>query len=422
MKAIFIIGILLGDGLVHADPVVTLPPEESQPKPGIPRPDALKLPRENLIEVPLDQPAMSGTAVGGYGELTLNAPSNGDTVVDMRRLVLFFGHNFTQKLRFYGELEIEHAVTSSSDKGEVEVEQAFLDYLAWRPLNLRAGVIIIPAGIINVYHEPPTFNGVDRPETDVRIIPSTWREPGAGVFGELRGLRYQLYVVNGFNAKGFSASYGLREGHQEAQLALGHDWGVVARLDYPFPILYRLGVAANLGGTFYYSHADQGQAMFRGSDGDDVPVTLVEADLKLRTRGFELRWELAHLWIGGIHRLNRALEAAATMDAPFDGPVARRLYGTYVELGYNVLHALHLRSGLQLTPFVRYEHVDTQAEVPSGYPRAPGNQQDLVTAGIVLRPIAEVAVKLDYQHVWTDAVVPADAEIDRWNAGLAFMF
>src|SRR5579862_8980554 len=198
----------------------------------IARPPVLDLPRENQIDVALqNQHPAAQTALGGYGELTVNDPSNAPTVVDLRRLVLFVGHNFTDKLRLYAEFEMEHAVTSSTDRGEFEVEQAFLDYLAWKPFNVRAGVIIMPVGIVNVYHEPPTFNGVDRPDTDELIIPSTWREPGLGVFGAWRSLRWQAYVVNGVNATGFTASAGLRDGHQEAQLALGHDWGVVARVD-----------------------------------------------------------------------------------------------------------------------------------------------------------------------------------------------
>jgi hypothetical protein len=387
-----------------AQPQITLPPDE--PKQAIPRPAVFQLPRETQIEVPLDQPAMQGTAVGGYGELTLNAPSNGPAVVDLRRLVLYVGHNFNTHFRFYGELEVEHAVTSSSDRGEFEVEQAFLDYVQWRGFNLRAGVIIVPVGIINVYHEPPTFHGVDRPLTDQLIIPSTWREPGAGFFGEWRGLRYQAYAVNGFDARGFTASAGLRDGHQEAQLALGRDWGIVARLDYTLPLLLGLGVSADAGVSLYFANADQGQAEFHGSQGDHVPVTLVEADLRAKSRGLELRAEIASVWIGGTHRLNRGLAAdALAAGAPVDGPVASQLLGGYVELGYNVLHALHLRSGIQLTPFLRYEHVDTQYDVPADLGRAPGNAKDVLTAGLTFRAVAADA-----------------ARYDSWNAGLGFMF
>ncbi|MDB4970145.1 MAG: hypothetical protein JWN44_5834 [Myxococcales bacterium] len=423
LKTIFIISwLLFTASAATAQPSIELPPEE--PKQAIPRVPMLQLQRENQIEVPLYQPApANSTAIGGYGELTFNAPSNGPNIVDMRRMVLFIGHNFTDKLRFYGELELEHAITSASDVGEFELEQAFLDYLAWKPLNFRAGVILIPMGIINIYHEPSTFNGVDRPETDTVIIPSTWREPGAGVFGDVRGLRYQAYVINGFKANGFTASNGVRDGHQEAALALGHDWGLIARADYGLPFLYKYRITADVGASFYYSHADQGQALFKGAEGDSVPVTMLDVDLRLRTRGLEFRGELATAWIGGIHRLNRALaDAALAAMTTFEGPVAHQLIGGYVELGYNVLHPLKLRSGLQLVPFLRYEHVDTQYQLPSDLARAPGNNRDIVTAGLTFRPIAEIALKFDYQRVSTDATAAADQNIDRYNVGLAFMF
>ncbi len=412
-KAVVVGALLIGAQAAFSQPRIELPEEEP------PRPVAqpkLKLPRETAIEVPLDEPAMIGSALGGYGELVLNAPSNAPTVVDLRRLVLYVGHNFNARIRLYAEVEFDHAVTSASDQGEIEVEQAYLDVLGWRALNLRAGVILLPVGIINIYHEPPTFNGADRPDTDLLVIPSTWREPGAGIFGGVYAFRYQLYVVNGLKASGFNAVTGLRDGRQEAQLALGHDWGVVGRVDWS-PWL-----PANVGAALYYSNAAQGQARFRGSDGDDVPVTVAEADASLRFRGFEARAEVASVWIGGIHRLNRALAAAATMDNPFEGPVSHQLLGAYVEAGYNLLSPLKLKWGSSLVPFARYEHVDTQAEVPSGFTRNLGNKRDTLTLGLTVRPIPEVALKLDYQRRWTDAEDAKDAAVNQLNAALGYMF
>jgi hypothetical protein len=269
---------------------------------------------------------------------------------------------------------------------------------------------------------PPSFNGVDRPLTDRAIIPSTWREPGAGFFGEWRGVRYQAYAVNGFNANGFTASNGLQDGHQEAQLALGHDWGVVARVEYTFPFLYRRSITSVVGLSAYHANADQGQAQFKGVDGSDVPVSLVEADARARYRGLELRAEIASVWIGGTHRLNRGLAALAPPGQSVDGPVAHQLLGGYVELGYDVLHRLHLRSGMQLVTFARYEHVDTQLDVPPDLGRALGNDRDLITVGLSFRPIAEVIVKFDYQHFWTDATLASNANVDSYNLGLGFMF
>ncbi len=390
--------------LAAAQPEILTPDE---PKPAIPKPAAIALPREAQIEVPLDGPALSGTAIGGYGELTLNAPF-GDvpaqfdgTRADVRRLVLYVGHNFTERLRVYTEIEIEHAVSSADDQGEVEIEQAFVDYLAWRPLNLRAGLIIMPVGIVNQYHEPPTFNGVDRPDTDLRIIPSTWRELGAGFFGGVGPLKYQAYVVTGFDAHGFTAE-GLREGHQEGQLARAHDWGLVARLDWA-PL-----AGIDVGASFYRCNSAQNDPALTAAT--DVPVTLVEADVRATWRGLSGRAEFANVWIGDADKLNAVLED------PTVGPVARQLRGGYVELGYNVLHPFKLNGNPSLVVFGRYERTNTQAEVV-GAPAAAGFDRTVVTAGLNFRPIAEVAVKVDYQFR-SDGT----QSWNQINAGLGFMF
>src|SRR5262245_11823264 len=300
-------------GAKPSGPVVDLPPERDMP--------STALPRETPIENPLGrEPAVSGTAVGGYGELTLNAPSNAPAVVDLRRFVLFVGHNFSDRIRFYSEVEVEHAIASAEDAGEIEIEQAYLDGLIDRRLNLRAGLILMPVGIINIYHEPPTFNGVDRPEVDTLIIPSTWREPGFGIFGELgTGLSYQLYLVNGLNAEGFTAETAVADGHQEAMNAFARNFGGVARLTYE-PML-----ATVFGLSGYY--ATSGKTL---PTVGSVPVGLVEADVRTRYRGFTARAEFAALFIGDTAALNAAL------GAPPLPPVAKRSQGGYLEAGYDL--------------------------------------------------------------------------------------
>src|SRR5205823_3467582 len=167
---------LLATRSAKAEPPASPGPTIEIPAPAPPRPasaaprdmPATSLPRETPVENPLGrEPAVTGTAIGGYGELTLNAPARGPAIVDLRRFVLYVGHNFNERLRFYSEVEVEHAIASAEDRGEFEIEQAYLDGLFGRRLNLRAGLILMPVGIINIYHEPPTFNGVDRPDVDL---------------------------------------------------------------------------------------------------------------------------------------------------------------------------------------------------------------------------------------------------------------
>lgn len=364
-----------------AGPVLELPAESDMP--------AMTLPRESAVENPIRQlSAPSATAIGGYGELTLNAPAVAPSVVDLRRLVLFVGHNFTDRLRFYSELEVEHAVSSADDRGEFEVEQAYLDGLFNRHFNLRGGLIIMPVGIINVYHEPPTFNGVDRPEVDTLVIPSTWREAGFGAFGEITtGLSYQVYAVTGFNANGFTAESGIAEGHQEAQLAYAGDAGLVARLTYEprlATILGLSGYAATSGNTL------------RDTVGR-VPLGLIEADARTRFRGFTARAELAFLFIGDTAALNQAL-LSGTPDQMGAGPVASQLKGGYLEAAYDLLRLAAPSSNQSLTVFFRFDYANTQAAVAAGFTANPAFVRYAETAGLVYRPIPEIALKGDYRR------------------------
>jgi len=392
-------------------PLLELPAERDMPQ--------MTLPRETAIENPLRAiSAASATAIGGYGELTLNTPSNnllpphdGPAVVDLRRLVLFVGHNFSERIRFYSELEVEHAVSSANDQGEFEVEQAYLDGLFNKHFNLRGGLIIMPVGIINVYHEPPTFNGVDRPDVDTLVIPSTWREAGFGVFGELTtGLSYQAYAVTSFNANGFTAESGIAEGHQEAQLAYAGDGGLVARLTYE-PVL------ATIFGLSGYA-ATSGNDL-RATVGR-VPLGLVEADARTRYHGFTARAELAFLFIGDTEALNQAF-VNGTADQRANamiGPVAKQLRGAYVEAGYNLLRLAAPSSDQDLTLFFRYDYANTQASVAAGFTANPELIRTTQTVGLVYRPIPEIGLKSDVQR----HEFGAGASYNEYAAAITWMF
>ena len=144
--------------------------------------------------------------VGGYGQGDYNQPfgngnlNNGN--LDVHRLVLLFGYHFTDRLQMVTEIEFEHVK-------EVFIEQAFINYRLNNYMNLRGGLLLIPMGIVNEYHEPPVYNGVERPNVDKYIVPTTWREIGAGISGTLPGpsLKYQAYIVNGFSGYNEGAKF-----------------------------------------------------------------------------------------------------------------------------------------------------------------------------------------------------------------------
>ena len=187
-----------------------------------------------------------GLSIGGYGELLMGqAVFDGNDTVDTQRVVLYFGYKFTDRIIFNSEIEFEHASTGvnvQGDQGEVSVEFALLDFLLIQEINLRGGLLLAPFGIINEVHEPTTFFGVFRPLTERFVIPTTWRENGIGIFGDFDlskagNLSYKAYLMNSFNAEGFTASSnrGIRTQGTES---LFNNVAFVGRAEYsPLPYL-----------------------------------------------------------------------------------------------------------------------------------------------------------------------------------------
>lgn len=371
-----------------AGPTVDLPPDAAASERG-----------DDGDEPPADDAsAGSSTDIGGYMQLDshLLIPRHGENknTIDLSRLVLMVGHNFTNWIRFYTEIEVEHAIAShkAEHPGELEIEQAYLDFkLLGDKLIARAGVVLVPMGLINEYHEPPIFNGVSRPKVDKLIIPSTWREAAIGIHGRPTGwLHYALYGMTGFDPGDFSTSEGVRKGRQQIAKAKALGFALVGRLEVE-PVL---GLV--VGASGYYGLAGPNADPLYDADGArlhlDVPVTGVDVDVRWLWRGFEVRGELAAFFIGDTAKLRQARYSADAAEA--EGPDApSQILGGYLELAYDVFHPLGWDH--KLAAFVRGEHYDTAFGL-SGRARAPGDRKVAVTdwvMGLTYRPIPQVALK-----------------------------
>ena len=150
--------------------------------------------------------------VAGYMDFHFNKEKGDSFRPDFHRFVLLFGHSFSDRIKFWSELEIEHALVEGGEEtGEVAVEQAYLDFLGKPYLNFRAGMVLTPVVIVNERHEPPSFNGVERPFVETFIIPTTWRELGFGLTGDVgRGFRYRTYLTSSLDASRFNAEFGIK--------------------------------------------------------------------------------------------------------------------------------------------------------------------------------------------------------------------
>ena len=363
----------------------------------------------------------SKVSIGGYGELALTAPSkrkqNGDPSaqkkqLDLRRAVLYFGYKYNDWILFNSEIEFEHAGSGEGDekRGEIGVEQAYLDFKLHEKLGVRAGLLIVPLGLVNETHEPTSFHGVNRPSVETAIIPSTWRENGAGVFGEAGPVSYRTYVVAGLHGigtadpktDGFTAANGIRGGRTEGTNTFIEDLAWTGRLD----VAPAAGVKAGVGA--YVGQADQGLTV------RSIPVTLWETHVAAEWRGASVKALYAEGRIGNADSLNAA---QGNTDAAKNS-VGSRLFGGYAEAAFDLLTLARNSKGQSLSPFFRYERYDTQLRTPSSFSKDPANSRVEYTLGATYKPVPQVAVKLDQQWKRNQA----RTGVNQWNLGLAYIF
>ncbi|MGE0703815.1 MAG: hypothetical protein AB7F99_08225 [Vicinamibacterales bacterium] len=341
--------------------------------------------------------------LSGYMDFHVNTVEHADTVVDFHRFVLLLNHGFTPRIRFVGEIELEHAfVEGLEEAGELELEQAYLDFLLNRSFNLRAGMVLVPIGIINERHEPPVYNGVERPMVDTVIVPSTWFDVGAGVHGELAGaLRYRAFVMAPLDALEFSADEGIRGGRQKGSEANVRHPAATGRLEY-------LGVRGLTLGVSGWT----GRSSF-AAPRLETTVRIGEVDARYRRDRLELRGQFAQVGISDTAALNAALERLTGVSPN----IARTMRGFYGEAAYRVWDRGAPRD---LVAFVRYENFDTQFRMAEGLVPLEQFDRDAWVVGVTYFPDPDVAVKVDYTRQRNQSEV-IDAP-DSVNVGLGWWF
>ncbi len=355
-----------------------------------------------------------GVSFGGYGELLIaNVKEDSHDIVDTLRLVLYNGYKYNDHIVFNSEIEFEHGTTGSNKdgkEGSASVEFALIDFLISDEFNLRAGLLLTPFGIVNEIHEPTTFYGVGRPEVERRIIPSTWRESGAGAhgtfdLGSAGDLSYRAYAMSSADARGFKASDN-RSLRIKGNRARFDDIAFVGRLEYdPIP-------GIKIGGSVFYGNTGQDEEV-NGQTIDGL-FQMYEVDAQFQYAGLDLR--ALSVWT----RLDDAALINQLNEYEGNKSVGEEQSGWYVLGAYNIFSALNSGSRYleYLAPFFRYEQFDTQEKVPAGFERDPANDRTQYTIGVNYKPIPNVVIKAEYQNLDN----AADEAKDQFNFGLGYVF
>jgi len=320
----------------------------------------------------------SPVTLGGYAEIKYNQPDGKNGTLDAHRVIAFIAYRFDDKLQFVSEIEFEHAAV-------LEVEQAFVNYNLANAFNLRAGLMLVPFGITNLYHEPTTYNGVNRPSLNKYIVPSTWREVGVGFAGTdyATSLSYEAYLFNGvrsLDSEGngvIGGKSGIRSGRQSAEKAKMDSPSLAAKVDY-FGIN---GLRAAVSGFFGRTVADDA---FMDVTGATVGISMIGADYRYVNGRFTSRGEFVTASLSDTEAYNQL--TGKKLGSGFAGG--------YLEVAYNLLPQEQKK---KLDAFVRYQEYDTHAKTAGNLVKNDAYDRNDITFGLSFHPTPGVVFKGDYQ-------------------------
>lgn len=357
--------------------------------------------------------------IGGYGEVHFNLPVTPNvydaSILDVHRVVMFLGYNFSRNTQFVSEIEFEYAK-------EIWVEQAFIQQRLSKFINFRAGLLLIPMGIINEYHEPTTFNGVERPIIDNKIAPTTWREIGMGLSGDIDPIytRYQLYVVNGMNGydtKGlFSGSKTLRDGRQKGSKSYMTSPNFAGRVEYYGIYNLNVGLSGYYGKSqskLYQNLSKDSAAMIETADSSVVGISMVGADLRYAIKGFRFTSQLYYINLSNTEEYNKFTAHNGILN-----DLGSSMIGYYAEIGYNVFQPF-AEIKTELMPFIRYEKYNTHHTVDNLITVNKIYDNTIITTGVTLKLIKGAVLKTDFQFSRSAA---NNKYLKVFNAGFGVVF
>jgi hypothetical protein len=353
-------------------------------------------------------PGTTGVTIFGYGEINYaNFPRNrSQTEADLARAVIGFGYSFNDKTRFVSEFEWEHAVTSADDQGEAAVEQFYVERSFTPQIAGRAGLFLIPSGILNTAHEPTQFFGVTRNFVETSIIPTTWREGGLGVTGITDfDLTWDIGITTGFNLAKWDPTSDdgkaspLGSIHQELQFAKAANLSAYGALNWRgYPGLL-------IGGSVFSGKAGQQQPDFPSQN---AVVTLAEAHARWTPGPFDLAALFARGHISDTAPYNQTVVGNPTL-------IPQDFYGWYAQAAWYAWR----QGDYQFAPFVSYQRFNTgwkYATLAEGLTPDALPTEGVTTLGASFFVTPNVVFKANYQWFQTNR------DADRFQLGLGLNF
>ncbi len=351
--------------------------------------------------------------VHGYGEMHFQnqTQKHGNAQVDNHRFVIGVHAVLADWIHLNAEIDFEHAAQT------MEYEFGYLDFLLDPALNVRAGVILAPIGFLNEYHEPPLFWTTERPLLQQKLIPTSWNQAGAGIFGTpTDGINYRLYFMNSLQSvsdstttgqTGQFTSSGIRDGRSQLSKVRANDFSIYGRAEFTklYPGL-QLGFSLVHGDTTHDYMAEDGT------------MTLIEADIRYRKGWFDMNASIVNTHLDDAAAINTYCVAASNCTATNTKGVAENMFGFNVQTGAHLPQLMGWKTSYDIIPHVMFERIRNQDKMPNGTAPTLADNYNVYHVGVAYLPIPEVSIKVDHLHKKTDD----GKSSDTFYAGLAYMY
>ncbi len=358
---------------------------------------------------------------GGYGEILFQnmdygpdrynysngAQPDNRSLIGLPRAVFSFDYKFRSDLIFSTEVEFEHGGTGSAleleyeeageyememeKAGEVVLEQLHFTKVFTPAFQVRIGHMIVPVGQSNARHESIRYLGTSRPESETNIIPLTWHETGIALLGNYRKWSYQLMVVNGLDANGFTSAYWVREGKQgifeDTKMT---DPAFALRIENNNIRNLRLSLSG------YSGKSTGNTAKPINMEHLDGRVSILSGDFEFNNKRIIARGNVIYGYLSDSYEISAINKTISKNIQYTRTPVAQNALAYGAEVGY--IFPLHREQGSSIIPFARYEYYNPMEQMAKGMHADNRFRRDAFTFGLNYYLMPTLAVKADYSH------------------------
>ena len=406
--------------------------------------------QESSADSTQQQKKVSRLSVGGYGEANFTRnffsdhvsrysqpeahkddPSHGR--FDIPHAVIYLGYDFGKGWSFGTEIEFEHGGAGiayeqedeeggeweqeTEKGGEVELEQFWLQksFAPWA--NIRVGHIVVPVGLNNAHHEPLSYFTVYRPEGENTIMPSTWHQTGASLWGRFKDFRYEAQFLAGLNADQFTNVGWIHKGHKSPmEFDVANKYGVALRIDNYSVAGLRIGLSGYYGhsiGNTYPNDANGAGATYKGK------VAIGSVDFTYDAHNWIVRGQADYGYLGNAGELkymyNRLNSKSPYKHSAF---VSSNAYAIGIEAGYNIFSQIQplRQKGERLYLFGRYEAYNPYASKTNGVSYDYTEVKRMVV-GFNYRPIRQIVIKGEYSKRFLKSLYNDEPSV---NIGVAY--